>query len=166
MTFNIDQIRNKYKPDCIRILFVGESAPAGGTFFYNANSQAYHTIRSFFGKDNDTCFLTWFKDQGFYLDDLVQRPINDTAQHERTAAWKAGIPDLAARIRSYHPQMVIAIVLKIRADVAEAARLSGTGATFHAVPFPGNGHQLKFKEAMSRILPYLPIQGHRQNRPA
>ncbi len=139
VTHHSEAMRIRFKPDQIRVLFIGESAPAGGTFFYNGNSQAYRTMRSFFGRSGDTCFLKWFKDQGFYLDDLVQRPINATASHERTAAWKAGIPDLAARIQSYRPDMVIAIVLKIRADIAEAVRLSGTGASFHAVPFPGNG---------------------------
>jgi hypothetical protein len=34
-------LRGRYRPDVIRVLLVGESPPAGGTFFYAANYNLY-----------------------------------------------------------------------------------------------------------------------------
>lgn len=42
---NVEELRRKYRPDKVLALFVGESAPAGGTFFYAGNSQMYRYVR-------------------------------------------------------------------------------------------------------------------------
>ena len=36
-----EELRRRYRPETVRALFVGESPPAGGTFFYAANSNLY-----------------------------------------------------------------------------------------------------------------------------
>jgi hypothetical protein len=38
-----EQARLQHRPDDVRVLFIGESAPAGGTFFYFKNSKLYQT---------------------------------------------------------------------------------------------------------------------------
>jgi len=34
---DLDKLRLRYRPDKISVLFVGESPPAGGTFFYKSS---------------------------------------------------------------------------------------------------------------------------------
>lgn len=70
--------RRRYKPDDIRVLFIGESPPAGGTFFYYANSNLYDATRAAFEaalpalrKESD--FLDAFKRLGCYVEDLCAR---------------------------------------------------------------------------------------------
>jgi hypothetical protein len=38
---DIEALRLSYKPEHIKILFVGESAPASGKFFYKGNSMLF-----------------------------------------------------------------------------------------------------------------------------
>lgn len=42
------QAREDYLPDAVQVLFIGESPPAGGTFFYRANSGLYRATREAF----------------------------------------------------------------------------------------------------------------------
>ncbi|MBW6396299.1 hypothetical protein KPL78_00500 [Roseomonas sp. HJA6] len=151
-----EALRLSFRPERVRMLMVGESAPAGGTFFYRANSNAYREIRKAFGRDGDDGFLAWFKAQGFYLDDLVLTPINTTGRAERQSACEAGIAPLSERIRNYRPQMVIAFKKSICREVLEAVRRSGTGAAYECTHFPGVGQQAKFRADMALILPRLP----------
>jgi hypothetical protein len=63
------------------VLFLGESPPAGGTFFYYANSKLYDATREAFEagipalrRTDD--FLDAFKRLGCYLEDLSPVPVN------------------------------------------------------------------------------------------
>ncbi|MCD4665605.1 MAG: hypothetical protein K8R68_10070 [Bacteroidales bacterium] len=42
--------RKKFKPVTIRILFIAESPPVGGTFFYNENSNLFYAVKLGFEK--------------------------------------------------------------------------------------------------------------------
>jgi hypothetical protein len=74
-------IRKRYLTKEVRVLFVGESPPAGGTFFYAANSNLYFATEEAFvaalpaleGKD----FLEEFRRLGCYLDDLCLDAVRD-----------------------------------------------------------------------------------------
>lgn len=55
-------------------LFLGESPPHGGTFFYKQDSLLYHRMKEFFGAASN--FLPAFQANGFFLDDLVLYPTN------------------------------------------------------------------------------------------
>jgi hypothetical protein len=60
----------RYRPEKITTLFVGESAPDGGMFFYLGNSQLLRNMRSIveqvLGETDD--FLATFKAYGWCLD--------------------------------------------------------------------------------------------------
>jgi hypothetical protein len=63
------------------VLFVGESPPAGGAFFYRANSKLYDATREAFEtatpalrREDDV--LAAFQRLGCYLDDLCLAPVN------------------------------------------------------------------------------------------
>lgn len=85
-------LRRRYLPKEVRVLFVGESPPSGGTFFYAANSNLYFATQEAFvaassaleGKD----FLEEFRRMGCHLDDLCLEPVNhlDARDPARRAA--------------------------------------------------------------------------------
>jgi hypothetical protein len=147
-----EALRLSFMPDRIRLLLVGESAPSSGKFFYRANSNAYHHIRTAFGRAGDPGFLYWFKSQGYYLDDLVLTPINKAANKDRRLAAQDGVRPLGNRIRSYAPRMVIAFSRQIGAEVAAALALSGVSAEYHCVRFPGSGQQGNFQHDMAPLM--------------
>src|SRR5690242_19723225 len=77
----IEALRLKYRPPVAYTLFVGESAPASGRFFYHGNTLFTRYMQNAFdaayGHSTDVPFLMRFKSFGWYLDDLVLTPVND-----------------------------------------------------------------------------------------
>jgi hypothetical protein len=151
----IEALRASFKPDPVRVLFVGESAPASGAFFYRGSTQRAHYMAQAFGAGAD--FLDWFKRSGCYLDDLVLHPINRHTRHERKEAHQQAIEPFSSRVRSYQPQAVVTLLVTIQPAVSEALRQAGYLGSHHVVPFPGNGQQKRFLSEMAQIIPTLPL---------
>jgi hypothetical protein len=156
-----EQLRHSYKPDKIRVLFVGESPPAGGTFFYKADSNLYHfTQRAFsdvFGiAFEDKRFLDSFKSIGCYLEDLCPTAINITNKAERKRQWVAGVESLTKRIRAASPQAIVTVMRAIAPHVNKAACKAGVDSTrICSLPFPTFGHQQsylkKLREGLNKL---------------
>jgi hypothetical protein len=152
----LENLRHSFRPAFIATLFVGESAPVGGTFFYAADAQLYRTMRSAFAFD-ETDFLAAFKARGWFLDDLVLVPVNHRTQAERRKLHRQWTASLARRIETYRPRAVVSLLLSIEEAVAEAVARAGiAGLTHYALPYPGNRQQLRFKRELARILDELP----------
>lgn len=154
---NIEEIRRRYRPKKINTLFVGESAPASGNFFYLGDTQMARYMSRAFSDPPD--FLSWFKDQGYYLDDLVLKPINHWTAAQRRDAHRSSTTSLSQRIRDYSPLAIVTVLIKIDASVREAIRGAQWDGQYFAVPFPGNGQQRRFLNEMASIIPELPSSG-------
>ena len=151
---DLEKLRKSFKPQSIKTLFVGESAPSGGTFFYLENSNAYRYMKKAFGCPDD--FLNWFKAHAFYLDDLVPFPIDDLQKEsDRRRAHDKHVSDLAGRIRTYDPATVVCLLRGIDQPVQKALEASGSQANYYCVRFPGNGQQNNFLADMNEILPSI-----------
>jgi hypothetical protein len=132
--------RRRYKPKKVRVLFVGESPPASGQFFYS-DETALHTatraaFASFFKKKplGFSQFLKLFKDAGCYLEDLCWRPVNHWSSARRRLARKTGVPRLHDKIRDLRPAAVICVMKGIAPLVRKA--LPDPSVPFLALPFP------------------------------
>ena len=157
-----ESIRLSYRPKRINVLFVGESAPASGKFFYKADPPVFREIRRAFSQHfglrcEDREFLDWFKASGCFLDDLVHTHINDKASGARKAARSASVESLASRIAEYRPKTIISIMKAIDPYVKDARRKSGICTKYFCVPFPGYHWQREFRHEMCKLLPNLPI---------
>jgi hypothetical protein len=154
----VEATRVKFLPHRITTLFVGESAPAGGDFFYYGNSgmtrHMQRVIEDTLGAGGD--FLARFKAYGWYLDDLVLTPVNDLAKSERMARCLEAKHSLTARIAEYRPLAIVSLLLSTRHIVDAAAIDARSEAPRYAVPFPGMGQQARFRAAMVGIIPKLP----------
>ena len=101
----IEAIRTSYRPQRITTLFVGESAPVSGKFFYIGNTLlARHVERAMneAGLGGGGNFLDRFKSYGWYLDDLVLNPVNHLTPPQRAAsdlALKAGLEQRGTPLR-------------------------------------------------------------------
>lgn len=137
-----ERLRARYRPSDIVVLFVGESAPAGGSFFYQANSNLFSATReacdvAFGGVPEGREFLRWFKDQGLWLYDLAEGPVNRQRGRPRKLAVSAGVAMLAELIGDAEPDFVIAVKTSIEADVRQAAERAGiSGNRVLILPFP------------------------------
>jgi hypothetical protein len=140
----IDQLRERYRPVRVARLFVGESSPAQGTHFYRANSNLYRATRAAFaaalGEDavpRGEAFLLFFRDQGCWLVDLADGPVNHLPDSERRAAVERGIERLAETIRRQGPAQVICVKRDIADAVRRALATAGAEETpLVVLPFP------------------------------
>lgn len=146
-----ERTRRHYRPDEVRVLFIGESPPAGGTFFYYANSKLYDATREAFEAGIPALrrrddFLDAFKRLGCYLEDLSPVPVNhldlkDREQRRQRRTLRAeGIKPLARRMRPWSPLVVAPVVLDMvkTGDITETLRLAGHADAERAdLPFPG-----------------------------
>jgi hypothetical protein len=152
----IEAIRARYRPERITTLFVGESAPFSGRFFYYGNSAMSRYMQRAMALDASSDFLEAFKACGWYLDDLVLEPVNRLTKAERKAKWLGAQDSLAQRIAEYQPLAIVTLLRAIK-DIVEAAAIAARcDAPRYAVPFPGNGLQGRFLSEMAHIIPRLP----------
>jgi hypothetical protein len=155
----IEDARARYRPKRILTLFVGESAPNSGAFFYYGNtalSRYMHDAIDAAGLGGTGDFLERFKAYGWYLDDLVLTPVNQLKGARRKKECRDAQHSLAARIKEYQPRAIVSLLLSIRDIVETAANDAGNNAPRFAVPFAGMGQQLRFLNEMAHILPQLP----------
>ncbi len=158
----LENCRYSYRPKICKVLLIGESAPAAGTFFYFGNSPLCTYTREAFTMafpnaniaNNNMQFLDYFRDFGFFLDDLCLVPVNNMENETRQQHNQENIPSLATRLREYQPAIIICIMLGIREYVRESLIQSGLSATteFHAIPFGGNGQQGRYRQKLAIIL--------------
>ncbi|MCK1602614.1 hypothetical protein IVB02_14455 [Bradyrhizobium sp. 166] len=153
--------RASYRPNYITTLFVGESAPANGDFFYyGKNAMLRHMQRAteaVLGEGGD--FLERFKGYGWYLDDLVLTPVDRLTPAERKAKCLAAGGSLRDRIAAYRPLAVVPVLISIKSIVEAAVAGAGSNAKIFCVPFPGMGQQTRFHNEMLKIIPQLPRNG-------
>jgi DNA-binding transcriptional regulator YiaG len=152
------KLRGRYLPANVRVLFVGEAPPAGGTFFYAGNSQMYRylreTLQSRLGDQGD--FLQAFKDRGYFLDDLVLEPFDQISATKRASILRRNVPLLAQRMTRYQPEIVVTLLKRIGPYVGDAISQARVDVKHYCVPFPGVGQQGNFRREMAEIVPLLP----------
>lgn len=159
---DVEITRLKYRPTRITTVFVGESAPASGDFFYFRRSELYRSMKASMetaalGGSGD--FLEHFKSFGWYLDDLVLMPVNrGLSDSERNKACRAAQPCLAKRIAEYQPRAIVSLLLaaRVKKSVYTSVAEACNSADCYAVHFPGNGWQKHFRSDMERIILKLP----------
>lgn len=152
-----DRMRRRYKPDEIRVLFIGESPPVGGTFFYYGNSNLYLATKEAFVTAIPKLrmageFLAAFAQMGCYLEDLSPVPVNhlnlgDSGQRrERRALRRKGIEPLARRMHPWAPTVVATVMLDMvrTGDIGETLQIAGYREVDQVdLPFPGR-HRDRF----------------------
>jgi hypothetical protein len=149
-----ERLRRKYRPADIRLLFIGESPPASGRFFYRQDSGLYRAIRDAFrtvdSSISDHGFLETFKDTGCYLIDACGVPVDHLDNRSRRAACFAGEPGLTRKIRQLQPGAIVTLVKSIRHNVRRAAARSGWSGPIIEVPYPGRwaSHRQVFLELL------------------
>ena len=153
-----ERLRSRYRPRVIRLLLIGESPPANGTFFYRGDSLLFRYTSEAFAKALNPSlvqgdgFLARFREAGCYLEDLCPFPINDLAGVARRRARREGARALAVRLRSGEPAHVVCVMKAIAPLVRRQLDAVGVRPlTFRAVPFPANGHQRDYVGELASI---------------
>jgi Uracil DNA glycosylase superfamily len=156
-----ERLRRRYRPEDIRLLFIGESPPASGRFFYQRDSGLYRAVRDAFRAADpsitDDCFLEIFKSTGCYLIDVCAGPVDHLDIRSRRSACLAGEPALARKIRQLRPAAIVTLVKSIRDNIRRAADRAGWRGPILEVPYPGRwaSHRKVFLELLAPRLEKL-----------
>jgi len=156
-----EALRNRFRPACLQLLFIGEAPPASGRFFYQADSGLYRAMRDTFHLIDPTIldanFLSEFRARGCYLIDLCPDPVDQLAPNLRRAACAANEGTLAHTISQLQPRAVATVVRSIEGNVARSLSLANWhGPIFH-LPYPGRWchHKAEFIRALEPQLKSL-----------
>jgi hypothetical protein len=158
---NAERLRRRYRPARVRLLFIGESPPASGRFFYRRDSGLYRAIRDAFRMIDrsitDDTFLDIFQGSGCYLIDTCPAPVDHLDAHSRRAACLAGESALARRIRHLEPAGIVTLVKSIRDNVQRAAGHARWRGPILDLPYPGRWarHRKIFLEGLAPQLERL-----------
>lgn len=139
---------------------MGESAPAGGSHVYLANSNLFRATREALRQatgmgeaPEGEAFLDWCRAIGIWLVDLADGPVNDLPDSEREARVRAGIGRLAATIRETAPESVVAVKSSIGAFVRSAAMEAGLDeGRVEVLPFAQYQWRAAYVAGLSAIL--------------
>ena len=155
-----ESLREEYKPNKVKVLFIGESPPDGCVFFYKANSNLFRYTKEAFSEafnenwKNGQDFLGDFqKKYKCYLDDLCHEPINHLDRQPRLERRRQAEPDLAKRIKEYKPEVIIVVMIAIKGNVERAIERANLEISEkHFLPFPAQGHQKRYVKELVTIL--------------
>jgi hypothetical protein len=151
--------RLELKPDQVRILLVGESAPAGGSHYYRANSILFGAIRDAARRSarrpvpDGARFLTYARDRGLWLVDLAARPVNNLDVDTRRDVVRRGIPRVSRLLAECDPEFVVAIgTTYVASPAAVAVQRSKISTELIALPFPVRQWREDFVAGLARVL--------------
>ena len=160
--YPLEELRQRYKPHKVSVLFVGESPPAKGTFFYKGDSNlAQYTQEAFsevFGAafESPESFLEQFRLLGCYLEDLCLTPVNHLSRGERRREQERWIGSLAERIGSLSVKTIVVVMCGIVPYVERAVEQAGLKNVLrYSVPFPAMGHQHQYVRELVKVLQEL-----------
>ena len=136
-----EDLRRRFRPARVRLLFIGEAPPASGRFFYRRDSGLYRAMRdAFHAIDpavNEQTFLSLFQSAGCYLIDLCPDPVDRLDPQSRRATCRNSEPALALSIARLDPLMILTVVRSIEDNVARAVSHAGWHGPFVHLPYPG-----------------------------
>jgi hypothetical protein len=136
-----ERLRESFRPSRIQLLFVGESPPASGRFFYSANSGLYRAMRAAFQTADPSVseenFLAAFRARGCYLTDLSHEPVDNLDAHLRRTIRGNGEKLLAREIARLQPPIIAIVLRSIVNNVENAATLANWRGQLLQLPYPG-----------------------------
>ena len=163
-----EKLRERYRPERVRYLLIAESPPDPGDgkrrFFYSPALTIDNLYRSVaqavYGERDDIdlrdkpAVLDRLRQDGFWLIDAVEYPVNKLANSARARAIEEGVPRLIERCIELAPECgVIVCHSKVYEATARALQDAGV-AILHdeALPFPLGNWRARFVEGFRRAL--------------
>ena len=161
--------RNKYKPRNISVLFIAESPPSSGGYFYAERTIGKdHLFREtmkaleLWPKDRSMrmgldkrSMLNEFRSLGFFLIDICESPVDKLRPRERRISTLRGALTLAGRVDALCPDRILIVKKTVFEPAIQA--LSETGfaggiLNTEPLPFPSHGNQKKYRTMLRRLV--------------
>jgi hypothetical protein len=158
------KLRQKYLPQKIKYIFLLESPPISGGYFYDPDGRATEQLFSAVMKVinyrpvSKADGLREFARRGYVLVDATYSPVNHIKnERKRNQAILRDLPDLIDGLRKMVGRRRVKIIL-IKANICQMLEAPLKAVGFNvinngiSVPFPGSGQQNKFFQAIKQLL--------------
>jgi len=159
-------LRARHRPGTVKFLFVLESPPTSGNFFYDPTGRVTEPLFSAMMKiigheaSSKEDGLAAFASKGCFLVDATYRPVNQIQnQNRRNQVILSDLPDLIQDLRSIIESQADKInIVLVKANICRLLeeRLSAIGMNVIndkiMIPFPSHGNQKRFYENMRKVL--------------
>jgi hypothetical protein len=159
--------RDRFRPERVKVLFVGESRPSNGTFFYRGDSRLAKYTWEAIGEEHRSVseFLRHFQACGCFLMDLCREPVNHLPAEKRKIARMKGEQTSQQLLRDVRPLAIIVVMKGIVEHVERALKAAGLGAVpRYVVPFPAQGHEREYGAGLRSIFREIEKQIELANR--
>lgn len=153
-----EALRQRYRPEQIDMLLVGESRPASGTFFYLANSNLFYATHEAFQlafgpMPAGEAFLDSLQQRRIWLYDLADEPVDRIRGRPRRSAVQARIGKLVTLLRESRPRLVVAIKKDLSVTVRAAVDAAGLSEDrFSVLPFPLYQWRAEYVRGLASLL--------------
>jgi hypothetical protein len=157
------KMREAYRPERIKAIFILESPPKSGKYFYNpdgtVHEQLFRAMMEFIEikPSSKQDGLQAFRSQGFILVDASYAPVNDFKGKARDEAILREYDSLLRDLNLLNPNKDVPLIL-VKANVYELLRERLGEAGFRVVnndikiPFPGSGRQKEFRDKLAAVV--------------
>lgn len=157
------RLRNEYLPETLKLIFILESPPISGKYFYdktgNKAEPLFNEMMKAIGCEpiDKEDGLQFFKNKGYFLVDSTYKPVNNLNRKVRDNTILSDFSELLADLRSITPDKKSPIVL-VKVNVCQLLEIRLISEGFivlnkgNVVPFPSTGQQKRFQAAICKIL--------------
>jgi len=164
--------RERYNPKNegipIRVLWIAESPPAGGGYFYFDETSRNHLFRETmkalgWWPETETMsagvdkvpYLKKFQKAGYFLVDLSDLPVNKMGRHEKEKVLGRNIPRLLNELEELNPQRILivkATLFDLLFSRVRATKFGSRVLNMQPIPFPSHGGQKRYREEIRKLL--------------
>ena len=156
-------LRNKYLIEKPKLIFILESPPASGKYFYDETGKTSEPLFNELMKALDyepvdkKDGLNFFKNKGYFLVDSTYKPVNRMKGKERDNTILADFSELIVDLEGINPAKKTPIILvKVNVCKLLESRLLSKGFIVlnkgNVVPFPSTGQQKRFQAEICNML--------------
>jgi hypothetical protein len=157
-------LRNKYKPSTIKIVFLLESPPVSGKYFYDPDGRPSEPLFSAMMKvigykpTIKPDGLNAFSKKGLFLVNATYRPVNHIRNNrQRNGTIISDLPELIQDLKRTIGNQRAKIVL-VKANICRLLEEPLKTAGFNVInngtiiPFPSHNHQPNFHKNIKKVL--------------
>jgi hypothetical protein len=157
------EMREAYRPERIKAIFILESPPKSGKYFYNPDGtvreQLFRAMMEFIKvkPSNKQDGLGAFRDRGFIVVDASYAPVNDIKGKARDEAILREYDSLLRDLSLLTPNKDVPLIL-VKTDVCKLLGPRLTAAGFKVannaitIPFSGSGRQKEFRDKLAAVM--------------
>ena len=169
MVENFRAARDQYRPSKVKLLWIAESPPTSGSYFYFQKTTGRdHLFRETMraiglwpdkeimkkGVDKQP-LLERFRSKGFFLIDTCSYPVDKLPDRERRRAILDGTSGLEQLVSELNPNGIIIVKSNIFDPVKRVLESSGFAGKIlnrKPLPFPSHGRQRSYRKKISGML--------------